>query len=80
MRPDDQKTVLYYRLRSAISDGSVDGVRQILKLRTMKNAQVWRRLCPHVVWDKLRSIDADTRSSTLWFDILGSELEEYLEV
>ena len=78
MRPEDQETILYYRLRSAISDGNVDGVRQILKLRTMRNARVWKKLCPHVVWDRLGTLHPDTKR--LWFDILGSDFEDCLEV
>jgi hypothetical protein len=70
---------MYYRLRSAIQEGSADGVRQILKLRTINNPEVWKKLCPHIVWDKLRSIETETDAGTLWFDILGTELEEYLE-
>ena len=78
MRPADQETELYYRLRTAISDGNIDSVRQILKLRTVKNAQVWKKLCPHMVWDRLGSFNLDTKR--LWFDILGSDFEDCLEV
>ena len=69
--------VLYYRLRSAITDGNEAGVCQILKLRSMTSA-VWLKLCPHTLWDKIEPMQAD--ANRLWFDILGTELEDYLEV
>ena len=77
LRPDDPKTVLYYRLRSAITDGNEDGVCQILKLRSM-SSKVWLKMCPHLLWDKLEPMQ--TEANRMWFDILGTELEDYLEV
>ena len=77
-RPDDPKTVLYYRLRSAITDGNEAGVCQILKLRSM-SSKVWLKLCPHLLWDKIEPMQTDS-IQTMWFDILGTELEDYLEV